>query len=239
MLGLCNAEEKLALEQLRLQHNDLNNSIISFEKALEANLMANTVTTSAITDNTILNNLKLLNQSNTIKPTQAIVRNFNYKKYVAAASIGLLIASAAYNYFLYSKNKEQQNTIANITKNNSITLPIGDYKILTDPTITPVAMYGVPAHSICRCTLYWDKNTGKAYVMIHHLMPATDGKAYQLWADVDGKKINVGLIDDKIRDRFIEVKGVPEDSKGFLVTLETNGPVSEPTKGQEWLVGKI
>ena len=241
VLGMCNAEEQLELEQHRKNYVAIDEAVISFEKELEQNLMRTTLSTNKNTDDKILSVLKNLQETNTnnTAPKEAIVRSLSYKKYIAAASIGLLLGSVGYNIYQYNKNKEQENNIANIIKNKSATLPIGDYKILTDPSITPVAMYGVPAHSICKCTLYWDKNTGKAYVMVHHLMPTGDGKAYQLWATVDGKKVNLGVINDTVRDRFVEVSNVPFDANEFMVTLENNGNAVQPTPGNEWLIGKI
>jgi anti-sigma-K factor RskA len=241
VLGMCNAEEQLEVEQVRKSNIAINDAIIAFEKSVEYNFMATPLQTSAPTDEKILLKLKELQATtkNTALPKTVIVGSFSYKKYMAAASIGLLIASVGYNVYQYNKNNEQEINIANIVKNNSATLPIGDYKILTDPSITPVAMYGVPAHSICKCTLYWDKNTGKAYVMVHHLMPTGDGNAYQLWATVEGKKVSLGVINDKVRDRFVEVTNVPFDANGFMVSLEKNGNAAQPTPGNEWLVGKI
>jgi hypothetical protein len=241
VLGMCTTEEKLEVELHRKNYVGINDAIISFEKALEQNFMAKALPTTAKTDDKILSALKNLNATNlnTVVPSGGIVRRLSYKKYIAAASIGLLLVSVGYNIYQYNKNKEQETSFANIAKNNSATLPTGDYKILTDPSIIPVAMYGVPAHSICKCTLYWDKNTGKAYVMVHHLMPTRDGNAYQLWATVEGKKVSLGIINDKVRGRFVEVTNVPFDANEFMVSLEKNGNSAQPTPGNEWLVGKI
>ncbi len=238
VLGMCNSEEQLEVEQYRKNHSKFNDAVIAFEFALEQNMMRTTLSTSKNTDHKILSTFNNLQEPKATITKEGIVRSFGFKKYIAAASVGLLLASVGYNIYLTNKNKEQEKNIATLIKNNSATLPIGDYKILTDPSITPVAMYGVPAHSICKCTLYWDKNTGKAYVMVHHLMPTGDGKAYQLWATVDGKKVNLGVINDKVRDRFVEVKDVPFDSNEFIVTLENNGSATQPTPGNEWLIGK-
>ena len=245
VLGLCNDAEKAELISLRKQHAEVNTAIINFEKALEAQLMATSATTSTKTDDIIINVFKLLNTSETkfsaaVETKPAVVRSFSFAKYAAAASVALLIASGAYNYFQYNKTQEQAERIAAIEKNNSATLPAGDYKIITDPNITPVAMYGVPAHAICKCTLYWDKNTDKAYVMIHHLVAPEDGKAYQIFATVNGKQINLGTIDDKIRGRFVEVKDVPFEATAFTVSQEANGnAASQPTAENIWLQGKI
>ena len=245
VLGLCNDAEKAELISLRMQHAEVNTAILNFEKALEAQMMATSASTTSKTDDTILSALKHLNTSDTKYTTTpetkpAVVRNFSFAKYAAAASVALLIASGAYNYYQYNKSKEQEATLAATIKNNSATLPIGDYKIITDPNITPVAMYGVPAHAICKCTLYWDKNTDKAYVMIHHLVAPEDGKAYQIFATVNGKQINLGTIDDKIRGRFVEVKDVPFEATAFTVSQEVNGNTApQPTIENIWLQGKI
>lgn len=100
-------------------------------------------------------------------------------------------------------------------------------------------MKGVGLHAVCRCTMFWDKNTGKAYIMIHHLLPSTDGKDYQLWATVNGKPVSVGLVNDKIRDRFVEVSGVPEGANEFAVTLENDGGAIVPTLDETYLKGTI
>jgi hypothetical protein len=36
VLGLCSTEEKLALEDLRMQHTEINNAILVFENELAA-----------------------------------------------------------------------------------------------------------------------------------------------------------------------------------------------------------
>jgi anti-sigma-K factor RskA len=150
----------------------------------------------------------------------------------------LLGVSTVYNYSLYTKNKEQETALA--AKNNlPTTLPAADFSVLKNPGITPVAMYGVGIHAICRCTMFWDKKTGKAYVMIHHLVKSGDKRDYQLWAMVDGKPVNVGLVNDEIRDRFIEVTNVPANATAFSVTLENAGGSNTPTVEETYLEGKL
>jgi hypothetical protein len=110
---------------------------------------------------------------------------------------------------------------------------------MRDPAITPVAMYGVAPYTLCRCTMYWDKKTGKDYIMIHHLIPSPQDKKYQLWAMVNNQPVNVGMVHDEIRDRFIELNNVPEGATAFSVTLENIGNNITPTADQTFLYGKI
>jgi hypothetical protein len=227
-MGLCTSEEKNELELLRQKDTLLNKAIINFEIEFEQRMMRNAFLPGVQTDDEILASLQALGtpvvsiNTNTKKTTK-----FSWVKIMAAASVLLFAVSAFFNYTQYEKNKTQATELAAKNKLPE-SLPMANYNILKDPNITPVAMMGQGYHEICRCTMFWDKKTGKAYVMVHHLVPSGDNNEYQLWANVNGKQISVGMINDAIRDRFIEVSGMPEDAKEFTVTLEKNGGASVP-----------
>ncbi|NOT94196.1 anti-sigma factor domain-containing protein [Ferruginibacter sp.] len=239
VMGLCSAEEKTELELLRLQYPQLNTAIIQFETELENNLQQSPTLPGEKTDTKILQALHNLQiPIININTASARIKKINWFKPVAAAAIILLTASSIYNYSLYKKNKEQQTALTQLKENIS-GLPQADYAILKSPTITPVALYGVYPHSICRCTLFWDKKTGKAYMMIHHLVRSTQEKKYQLWAMVNDKPVNVGMVNDAIRDRFIELQNVPAGATAFSVTLENAAGVATPTIAETYVYGKI
>jgi hypothetical protein len=234
--GLCSAEESMELELLRTQYPQLNDAVIQFEIEFEKNaLQIGTITGNPL-DSKIINALQQLQTP--VALLQPKVKRLNWLKPLAAAAVLLLIISSIFNYTFYKKNKEQQIAL-NSKGPQSASLPEVDYNILKDPTITPVAMYGVAPHNICRCTLFWDKKTGKVYMMIHHLVPSTNEKKYQLWAMVNDKPVNVGMVNDGIRDRFIELQHVPEAATAFSVTLENASGSATPTEGNQWLYGKI
>jgi anti-sigma-K factor RskA len=235
VMGLCSNEEVNELEQLRKQYPALDKAVTAFEVAFEKEVMQNATMPSIETDNKILAQLKSLQT-----PVVSISKNksTNWLKAVAAAAVLLLGVSSVYNFTLYSKTKQQE---AELTAKNNIpqSLPLENFYVLKNPGITPVAMNGVGVHAICRCTMFWDKKMGKAYIMIHHLVKSGDKKDYQLWAMVDGKPVNVGMINDDIRDRFIELSNVPQGATAFSVTLENAGGAKTPTVDETYLEGKI
>lgn len=237
VLGLCTPEEKAEAEAMRLQYPEVNEAIVAFEKALEKEFTGNPSPTSTALDATILQSLNALGTP-VIPIAPAPVKRSNWFKMAAAAAVVLLIGSSILNYTLYNKTKAQELALET-KQNEAASLPIADYSVLKNPAITPVAMNGVGIHAICRCTMFWDKKTGKAYIMIHHLVPSSPGNNYQLWATVNGQPVSIGLINDKIRDRFIEMPNVPNDASGFSVTLEKAGGSSSPTESETYLVGRI
>ncbi len=237
VMDLCTPEERSELEQLRNQYPKLNEAVLEFEATLENNLSTNITLPGEKVDEKILQSFRSLPASVVdINTRQYKIKTTNWFQLAAAAAAVLLLISGIINYVLYKKINEQGQVL--ITKEKYSPLPVADYNILKQPTITPVAMYGVAPHSICRCTMFWDKKTGKGYIMIHHLPPSS-GNNYQLWAMVNDKPVSVGIINDKIRDRFIEVQNIPQDATAFTVTLEKIGGSTTPTEEETYLSGKI
>ena len=84
------------------------------------------------------------------------------------------------------------------------------------------------------------KNTGEVYIDPSNLPEAPSGKQYQLWAIVDGKPVDGGLIistkkGDKYQIQKMKTFGKAE---AFAVTLETTGGNPTP-KGDMYVMGKM
>jgi anti-sigma-K factor RskA len=241
VMGLCSAEEKQEMETLRPKFPALNKAILQYEIELEEKMHQSVKLPSRETDNKILQNLDALRPPvisfDSVKKDK---NSFFWLRSVAASAILLLAISLYLNYKQYTKsNKQEQLADSQNGKESIKTLPLADYNIMKEPTITPVAMYGVGFHAICRCTMFWDKKTGRIYIMIHHLPQSSSSRDYQLWAMVDGKPVNVGIIKDEIRGRFIEMKNVPNEATAFTVTLEKAGGTNTPTIEETYLSGEI
>src|SRR5215207_9389777 len=157
VLGLCSEEEKAEIELLRRQHPEIKQAITNYELAVENNLQKYGATPPPSVDEKVLSQIDSFQTPVVDMRTASSIRRFRWSKGIAAAAILLLLASGAINFILYQKLDQQPSS----------TLPVNDYKVMLKPSITPVAMYGQGIHAICRCTLYWDKQSGKAYVMIH------------------------------------------------------------------------
>jgi anti-sigma-K factor RskA len=238
VMGVCSREEKLELEALRIQHPELNKAIIDFEIELEAKMLKNSTIPTSATDEKILKKLEELQTPVIEIDNKVNVKKITWLKPFAAAAILLLVAGSYFIFSLINKNKKLEQEIAS-SKTAPVSLPESDYKIMLDPKITPVAMYGVGTHAICRCTMFWDKKTGKMYIMIHHLPQSSSSRDYQLWGMVDNKPVSIGIVQDDIRGRFIELQNVPVGATSFTITLEKAGGVISPTVSETYLTGHI
>lgn len=231
VMGLCSPDEENELEQLRNKYPDLDKAIIEYEIAMEKNMLQQTTFPGDVIDKKILESFDNLSTPAKVFSIQPVKTN-KLKFFALAASL-LLLVSAGFNYILFRQTKKQ------IVSTGATTLPESDYKVLNNPKITPIAMYGVGIHAICRCTMFWDKNTGKMYIMIHHLPKSSTAKDYQLWTTVNGTQVSIGVIQDEIRGRFIELNNVPSGASDFIVTLEKAGGNVAPTIEETYLKGSI
>lgn len=238
LLGLCTPEEVAELEGQRLQDPALDQAIRQAEARMEALFLSQPVQPDAVTDSKVLATFDALKRESKVAPVKSIRAAGNVWKLVAAVSAAMLLLSAAGNFLLLQKNRDQAAQLARLPYGPP-TLPQDDYAVLRNPGITPVAMMGVGNYVKCRCTMFWDKKTGKVFIMIHHL-PETDEKEdFRLWAYVDGKPVSVGVIDDSIRDRFIEMDGMPAGATEFSVVLTPAKGSNSPSEGETYLRGRI
>jgi anti-sigma-K factor RskA len=242
VLGLCTNQEKIAFEELLAQSLPLQQAKNAFEVALEQQFLNNAPIPSTATDAKILQTLNTL--TTTLKPIQAKVLpiannkiSFWQRKSIAAAAAVFLAGSIFFNVSQYRTNKNlQQSLAASATQQ---TLPQQNYSVLTNRAITPIAMYGQGYHTVCNCTMYWDKETKKAYIFIHHLMPSGTQNDYQLWAMVNNKPVSIGTFNDEVRGQFVELNNVPENATAFKVTLEKAGGAAQPNLNELYLAGQI
>jgi anti-sigma-K factor RskA len=238
VLGMANTEEARELEEMRSLHPEVNDAFVQFETSLEQQCLQ-----AAIAPPTDLKN-KLMatvlgegrKEEARVVPLTATHKPF-WKQYAAAAAIAILLGSVAINFMMMGRVKKMNDQIAELKENNGKN--DSKYAFLTDPEITPVAMYGTGTHSICRCSLYWDKKTKKAYIQIHHLAEQPDDKDYQLWALVDGKPVSAGIFRPGDKSKPIEMNNIPEGASVFAVTLEKKGGSAAPTLEQMYLKGDI
>lgn len=238
LLGLCTPEEKAELEHQRMRDPALDLAIREAEARMEALFLSQSVQPDAATDRKVLATLDALKRESHAAPVKPIRSAVNSWKRVAAVSAALLLLSIAGNVLLLQKNRDQSAQLSRLPYGPP-TLPQDDYAVLRNPKITPVAMMGVGNYVKCRCTMFWDKQTGKVFIMIHHL-PETDEKEdFQLWAYVNGKPVSVGIINDSIRDRFIEMDGMPAGATEFSVTLGPAKGSASPSAGETYLRGRI
>ena len=248
VIGAASIEESAQVELLRSQYPEIDEEIINIEKAFEAYAFANAVTPSSSVKNELFSSLNFTNQpTNSSEPVQSakvVQMSSPLRSVAAAAAVLLLIGSTVLNFFYYNKYQdvngkyaESQQQIASL--NQHLTEVDKDLSIVQSKYSEPVSLKGLEAAPDAGAKIFWMKNTGEVYVDPTNMPMAPAGKQYQLWAIVDGKPVDAGMITSKDGKKYsIQKMKSFGKAQAFAITLETEVGNTQP-KGVMFVMGEI
>src|SRR5207237_341133 len=104
------------------------------------------------------------------------------------------------------------------------------------PTMKQVSMPSAKPGVSYIATVFWDTKSKDVYLLNNNLPAAPQGKQYQLWALVDGKPVDAGMMD--VCAGVCHMKNIPK-AEAFAITLEKQGGSPSPDLGQLYVLGKI
>jgi hypothetical protein len=158
-------------------------------------------------------------------------RSSSFLKYVAAASVILLLASVYFVYDLYSKNEKLKYAVIAVqTKLDSLSDQMAfEHKMMTDPNVTVVSMVGTQPNP-SSASIYWDTASTDVFMVVKNIPKLPSEKQYQLWAFINGQPVDLGLFDADKQNFFLKMKNT-QKAEAFAITIEKrgNGPVPHGT----------
>lgn len=238
VLGLASNEERSEFEKMCEQYPGVLQARTAFELLLEKQAIQNAMKPPEDLKGKIF---EQLGETGKIIPmSHALVTSMNWLKYVVAACVLLLAGSLYWNVSLYNKNKKLQSDFHDTAaKLNDME---NDVRILQqNPTIKMASMKGLDVSPQSYATIYWDTTSKDVYLLVNNLPKPASDKQYQLWALLDGKPIDGGLIDNgyfvQQNKLLIRMKGA-QHAQAFAITLEKKGGNPTP-QGTMYVMGKL
>ena len=248
--GIASEKESRDVEQWMAQYPEVAAEVKEISAGLESYAKAHSVTPSVNVKEKIFaqiiavdNGKAIPFDSKTIEPAKVI--QYPFWKVVAAAAVTLLIASIALNVATYNKysaaNRDliaAKNTLGSLEEEKKI-MEEG-MQVVQSKYSVPVALKGMEASPDAAAKIFWMQNTGEVFIDPSNLPEAPAGKQYQLWAFVNGKPVDGGMIltsskGDKYRIQKMKSFGKVE---AFAVTLEAEKGNQTP-KGPMYVMGKM
>lgn len=250
VMGMTSSEEAEEFERMCATHAEVRNARDLFEQQLEQNAIAVGIQPPRKLKSLILSEIEI--EAQKIAPRTIIsepekpqaIQMFriapSFWKYVAAASIVLLIGSTFLNFYFFSQYKNANHLYTQLLASNTELVNrfnvlqaksdnyVAAMEMANDSNVAVVKMRGVPAHDAERATVYWDKRTKDVYLMINNLPQPPAGKQYQLWAIVNGQPVDAGLVNWEMSNMKVPIKNVPA-AQAFAVTLEKEGGSESPS----------
>lgn len=179
------------------------------------------------------------------KPADA--RNYSW---LMAASVIIAITSLAVAVFFYQKwsTKSQQyddllaqnslmaqelNQVKNSLEENEELLAIA-----TDQTTQRILLSATKEGSEAKAVAYWNVATNAVYLDPGNLPLPGDQQDYQLWAIVEGKPVDMGIISLGEKETLQKMNSVT-NATAFAITLEPKGGKRQPTLEKMVVLGNV
>ncbi|MEO6284711.1 MAG: anti-sigma factor [Dyadobacter sp.] len=163
----------------------------------------------------------------------------------AAVLLGLFAGWSAVQMTEYKGSNEQLAAEMNEVKTEMAGLKQGfDYNhslagLYQNPSYKVVKMAGMPKSPESAVSAFWNQQTNEVYVDVQKLPAAPTGKQYQLWTIVDGKPVDVGMLDSQFSGKVLKMKETKPGAVAFAITLEKEGGVPSPTMEEMYVMGKV
>jgi hypothetical protein len=233
-VGATTNEESAQVLQAFINWPDVKVDVDGMEKTMEVYAAGHAVTPSYNIKQKIAASLNIdlpANNNNTnLQNSTAKVVSISPWRNIAAAAVALLIGSAIFNVIYFGKYKdasakyeEGEKTIASLNAN--LADEANDMNVIRSKYSLPLKLKPDVAPKDADAKIYWLTNTGEIYIDPSNLPATPKGMQYQLWAIVDGKAIDGGLIVSKDGKLHMQKMKTFGKAQAFAVTLEVEGGV--------------
>ena len=247
VLGLATEAEQEEFEAMCKQHPEIEQARNQFEMALENQLQQDAVAPPPQIKEKLLASLSSVDSvsaTDTFENEQAPVRRLSVWKIMAAACL-LLLAGVAF-WAVTLNNKYQTAVQENIALKNQLAQSSDEVtelkrtaQTLQNPALKTVALQGTQNAPNSFANVYWDSTTKDVYLLVNNMPKPASDKQYQLWAIIDGKPIDLGVIEEDVwkKKLLLQMKNV-QNAQAFAITLEQTGGSPTP-KGSMYVMGKL
>lgn len=175
---------------------------------------------------------------NAIPLTSQSRRQWSFSQSFGAIAAALAFVALLGSLFvLWNRNATLQREISRLSNQSAQQQLALAYErealaLLTAPDAAKLELAGTPMAQTAHAMLAYDRQTGRAMLIVEGLPPAPADKAYQLWFIANGRPMpgKVFTIDASGRAMMSdEIPAAARQHAVFAVTLEPKGGVSSPT----------
>ncbi|MET7254764.1 anti-sigma factor [Dyadobacter fermentans] len=111
--------------------------------------------------------------------------------------------------------------------------------LFRNPTYKHVHLAGLQKSPESAVSAFWNTQTNEVMIDVQSLPAAPQGKQYQLWSIVDGKPVDIGMLDNAFTGKVLKMKNTKPGSVAFAITLEKEGGNPTPTMEEMYVMGKV
>jgi len=235
VLGLASAEERSEFEKMCEQYPEVLQARIAFELSLEKEAKQNAIEPPYYLKEKIFDTIHSIGK--VVNMSSPPVRKSSWLKYAVAACLVLLAGSLYWNISLQKQNKKLQVNLD--TSKQILTQMEEDAKAIQHSSVKMARMDGTSVSPQSYTTVYWDTTSHDVYLLINNLPVPASNEQYQLWALLNGKPIDMGVLEISQKPlQLYRMKNI-QAAQAFAITLEKKGGSPTPSMDKMYVVGKL
>jgi anti-sigma-K factor RskA len=256
VLGLTNEQETTQVLAWKAAYPEVGVELLAIENSLEQVDLSQAVLPSVDAKKNLFTAIKNTNTENVEKEEiaapivpmhTAVVKPMSNKlKYAAAAAAILFVVSAINNFSTYTKYKKASDALLVAeqriaAQNEDITALQNNLEVPLNNNSQQVVLKGTATSPSSTAKIFWVRNTGDVYVEASGLPETPQGMQYQLWAIIDGKPVDAGVIGFNKKGQKYNIQKMKAFGKAqaFAITLEKAGGSPTPTMEQLYVMSTI
>ena len=247
-MGIATDAEREEFEGMCKLHPEIEQARIQFELQLEQQLLLEAVPPPPQVKEKIFDFITNADAANAIdveQTNETPVRRLSIWKIMFAASVVLLAGALFWAITVNTKYQQVQQANADLRRRleqNTAQLNQlkADAQMLQKPTLKTATLLGTQNAPGSFANIYWDTTTENVYLLINNMPNPASDKQYQLWALINNKPVDLGIINQNIWQQklLVRMKNV-QNAQAFAITLEPMGGSPTPTTSAMYVVGKL
>ncbi|NKI28043.1 anti-sigma factor [Arenibacter sp. 6A1] len=225
LLGNTTQEESMQVERYIAMHPEVRETYDELQENLEMFAKLHAISPPEGLKERILNRVKSDN-----------VRRTKFYQYAVAASFSALVFAGA-SYFFWNQNQSLQeenhivnNKIQTLEENMRLQLEEvrNQFIVLNNPKTKRLKVNGNEKAKELKAVAYVNPVKKLSYINLSKLPNLPDNKCYQMWAEVNGQMINLGIVQEANDSEKLMPLPYGENAIGYI-TIEPTGGNSTPT----------
>lgn len=231
-LGLISDASDIKLtEDFLASSNSVQSEFELLQNNIEKLALSKAVKVPAFVKDALMTRIDRLDSGKVIDMNPQKTGNSNIIWRIAAGFLILISSSiAVYNWSngkeLIEQNENLTNQIQELegengTRQDELNLLNERFAIIADPSTAKIQLRGNEKASDLNIIAYRNNDDKASYLHIVNLPKAPEGKCFQLWGDVDGEMISLGVLTQKNME-FVSINHLPT-ATSLNITMEKDG----------------
>jgi len=222
-LGVLSANESAEVEKTIGSSEELRLELEQIELELERTAMMNAVAANPNVKAKVMNEISDSTATESENVDSIDLRS--YRRKLTMASSAAAVFALLFGWQLLSKNDSMASRVAELESELTELREAGNQNsnqlaYFADKSTQPITLRPLTPNDEVFALIYWNPESENIYISPANLPDLPDDKTYQLWADIEGEMVSMGIFGSE--EKLISVPLMPA-AESLNITIEPAG----------------